>query len=365
MNNRGIKLRNSDILKAENLAKVVDESKRTAFAKKWEQIEEYHGEDFDNFLSQLRTILVKQKAGYNLLREFQDNIYAPKEYDRNTKTYYSKVPLLEKGEATFQFISKYQTHYQELFENDHFDLTSSYEFFNHIKLMEAGFEADLWIAPLLNYYDRYKKANLIDFTKALEHKFASDWLTGLTPTLRIENMNAIIQKIDESIDPTDVLHSNELKIDQEELKSVLKGEIYGRRAAKYILLKLDLLYLGYNTPFKLPTTVSIEHILPQNPDANSRWLADFTERDRGEWLNRLGNLVLISRRKNSAQSNRDYTDKKEKYFVKNIELFSNSVRIYQSYPTWTIEDLRDNHTRVLNKLLTAFGIPAPSTAIHN
>ena len=40
MNNRGIKLRNSDILKAENLAKVADASARTKYAKIWESIED-------------------------------------------------------------------------------------------------------------------------------------------------------------------------------------------------------------------------------------------------------------------------------------------------------------------------------------
>ncbi len=87
MNNRGIKLRNSDILKAENLAKVTDVAARTKYAKTWEGIEEYFAEDFDNFLSHLRTVLVKQKAGYNLLKEYEENIYAPKEFDRNTKDY--------------------------------------------------------------------------------------------------------------------------------------------------------------------------------------------------------------------------------------------------------------------------------------
>ncbi len=49
MNNRGIKLRNSDILKAQNLS-AVEKQLRIQHAKKWENIEEYFSEDFDNFL---------------------------------------------------------------------------------------------------------------------------------------------------------------------------------------------------------------------------------------------------------------------------------------------------------------------------
>ena len=54
--------------------------------KKWEETESYFAEDFDAFLSHLRTILVKQKAAVSLLKEFEDNIYNPKSFDRNTKT---------------------------------------------------------------------------------------------------------------------------------------------------------------------------------------------------------------------------------------------------------------------------------------
>ncbi len=86
MNSRGVKLRNSDILKAENLGKVKDNTKRLELAKKWEETESYFAEDFDAFLSHLRTILVKQKAAVSLLKEFEDNIYNPKSFDRNTKT---------------------------------------------------------------------------------------------------------------------------------------------------------------------------------------------------------------------------------------------------------------------------------------
>ncbi len=61
LNNRGVKLSSSDILKAENL-KVLSESERHKWATKWEAMESYFGEDFDKFLSHIRTILVVQKV---------------------------------------------------------------------------------------------------------------------------------------------------------------------------------------------------------------------------------------------------------------------------------------------------------------
>ena len=85
MNNRGLKLRNSDILKAENLRELSNEIDRIKYSKEWEDIENYFEDDFDVFFSHLRTILVKEKARSNLLDEFEKNIYTPKIYDKEKK----------------------------------------------------------------------------------------------------------------------------------------------------------------------------------------------------------------------------------------------------------------------------------------
>ncbi|MBP1170618.1 MULTISPECIES: DUF262 domain-containing protein [unclassified Paenibacillus] len=354
MNNRGIKLRNSDILKAENLAKVKDAAERTNYAKKWESIEEYFGEDFDNFLSHLRTVLVKQKAGYNLLKEFEENIYAPREFDRINKTYHSKPALLEKGKNTFEFIDTYYKHYNYLFDQDHYTLFNSFELNNYLTLMKEGLEADYWVAALLHFYNKFKTNQLLEFVKALDNKFSCDWIVGLSPTLRIENVNSIIKKIDDAQTPQDVISSSEMSVNTADLKRILTGGIYGRRYARYLLLKLDLLYLGHTTKFSPPQMISIEHILPQNPDLSSQWVKNFTPDQRSEWTDKLGNLVLISRRKNTAQSNLDFDKKKEKYFKKNIELFSNSIRIYKQYNSWLPADLKKNHDEVIDKILRSY-----------
>lgn len=356
MNSRGVKLRNGDILKAENLGKIKENAKRLDFAKKWEETETYFGEDFDVFLSHLRTILVKRKAAVSLLKEFEDNIYNPKSFDRNTKTYTKLTPLLQKGEDTFRLIDKYKKHYEQLFDNDNYNLTNSFELFNYLNLMQRGFEADFWVAPLLRYYEKFKTELLINFIKALDNKFANDWLIGYTPTERIENVNSIIQAIDDANSAKSILSNDCLNLDKKDLEETLKGNIYGKRGARYILLKLDLLFHGHTTKTEMPETISIEHVLPQNPDINSKWNSDFTVAEKEEWTNKLGNLVLISRRKNSAQGNRDYSDKKERYFKNNVELFSNSVRIYNQYPTWALLDLKDNHEKVLTRIKQGFGI---------
>lgn len=350
MNNRGVKLRNSDILKAQNLRELETDVERKKWAEKWETIESYFGENFDNFLSHIRTIIVKRRATVNLLKEYEEKIYAPVEFDRTTKTTRELPPLLKKGQETFECIERFYKIYLKLFDES-INLSGDYEFYNYISLMRKGYEADYWVAPLMAYYNKFNEYRLLEFVKALDKKFSTDWIVGEMVTKRVDNINAILQDIDKINNADEVFEMESLNIDYDNLKAVLNLDLYGRKYTKYILLKLDMIYHGHTDKFSISDVVSVEHILPQNPLAESKWCMDFSEQQRKEWTNKLGNLVLISRRKNASQGNLEYSEKKSKYFHNNIELFSNSVRVYQNYATWTLSDLRGNHEIVLEKLL--------------
>lgn len=353
LNNRGVKLSSSDILKAENL-KELSAADRTSWATRWEEMETYFGEDFDKFLSHIRTILVKKKQTTTLLKEFDEFVYSNQEYDRTQKKYVPRTPILRRGRDTFELLYSYYHTYQEVFDTDHSVVTSDYEITNYLKLMETGFGADYWIAPVLDYYRKYRRRGFVAFLKALDRKLSADWITAATPTVRMENVNAILREIEASQDSAALLQSKTFTINKSDFERVINGDIYGRSFAKYLLLKLDLIYRGSSTPMIPQAIASIEHILPRNPSADSQWVKDFSAAEREEWTNKLGNLVLISRRKNTSQGNRDYVEKKEKYFEKNIEMFPNSIRIYQNYPEWKLSDLKKNHSDVVTELLNVY-----------
>lgn len=353
LNNRGVKLSSSDILKAENL-KELSAADRTSWATRWEEMDTYFGEDFDKFLSHIRTILVKKKQTTTLLKEFDEFVYSNQEYDRTQKKYVPRTPILRRGRDTFELLYSYYHTYQEVFDTDHSVVTGDYEITNYLKLMETGFGADYWIAPVLDYYRKYRRRGFVAFLKALDRKLSADWITAATPTVRMENVNAILREIEASQDSAVLLQSKAFDINKNDFERVINGDIYGRSFAKYLLLKLDLIYRGSSTPMIPQAIASIEHILPRNPSADSQWVKDFPAAEREEWTNKLGNLVLISRRKNTAQGNRDYVEKKEKYFEKNIEMFPNSIRIYQNYPEWKLSDLKKNHSDVVTELLNVY-----------
>lgn len=335
LNNRGVKLRNADILKADNLSAIQENKIQEQYAQTWEEIENYFSDEFDSFLSHLQSILVKQKASLSLLKEFELNIFEKR--------------ILNKGKDFFDFIKKYKNHYVELFDHE-----ESLELKNLLILMNIGFESDIWIAPLLRYYDKFHKENLLEFILKLNKKFVSDWISGITPTLRLSNMNKIIEEIDNCSISEELINKNCFEINDQEIKAFLTSDVYGKHPTRYILLLLNYLYLSPEQLFSIPKTISIEHILPRNPNADSQWVKDFTDEDRIEWTNKLGNLIILSRRKNSSQSNLDFEQKQKKYFKNNVEL-GRSAHI-MARQTWNIDDLKKNHTDSLNKLFEHYGI---------
>lgn len=340
MNNTGLKLTNSDILKADNLRAVENLTQRDLLAREWNNMESYFGDDFDNFLSHIRTILVKKKAEYSLLKEFNDNIYQKK--------------LLQRGEDTFSSLRKYFNAYQYLFsENDKFSLEIS----NRIKFMTAAFETDYWKAPILMFYEKFKDCCLATFLEKLDNKLSLDWIVNVTPSKRINNMNAILQCISNTENYADVLQDNCLEIKKEELdrfEQTIQDKIYGRKFAKYLLLKIDLLQVGNKENFILPQTISIEHILPQTPQENSQWKKDFKDEERAELTDKIGNLAVISKRKNSSQGNSTYQEKIQKYFKNDTGIFPSMSKVFQYNTEWKPENIRNRQKEIVDVLVEEY-----------
>lgn len=364
LNDRGMRLRGSDILKTSNLRAMheskVGDSEIRAWAQKWEAWEGDLGDGFDVFLSQLRAVLVKDKARLSLLQEFDDNIYSNKVFDKKAKTYVARQPLLSRGRETFQFIENYYKHYQQIFSGNNYDLGKSWKFDNLITLLNETGLADFWQPPLLRYREVFGELRILDFLISLENKYCADWVTSQTPTDRITAMNKITAEIDDINKKAELntdqkiaqlLSSSVFGYDKSRFKQILDtGDIYSRRFARYLLFKLDVLFSSADNRMQVPVNMSVEHILPQNPRSDSQWCKDFTDEERTIWTNRLGNLVLISRRKNASQGRSDYIDKKERYFKNNVETFPNSVRAMTQNSKWDLSALKARHTEVINLL---------------
>lgn len=336
LNNRGLPLTSSDILKSANIGEISDPYESRQYAQSWEVMEGELDEEFDRFLSFIRHILVKEKARSNLLDEFEEKIY-----NKN---------LLEKGKPTINLLTEYKRHYDKLLNFESSEITNEYK--NLITIMLIGLPSRDWIPPLLYFYDNFGGDHLTTFLKRLEGKFTHDWIVQLTPTQRIDNMSRILKAIQKRETADEVIQDQSLfETNKELLHQVLNGDVYGRRFARYILLKYEFLKSDHTVHLSDYKTISVEHILPQKPKEGSKWLDVFTDEQRQEWLHKLGNLTLISMKKNSKLNNLDFKDKKQRYLEKRIDVFSGSKIFIQQSDEWTVESIKKRQEEMLDKLM--------------
>ncbi|KKH99102.1 hypothetical protein EO95_17150 [Methanosarcina sp. 1.H.T.1A.1] len=335
LNNRGIPLTNADILKSENIGEI-DAKNQPKYARMWENIENRFGEDFDRFLSFIRTILVKEKARVNLLQEFEDNIY--------------KRGKLKKGIDTVELINEYKNVYSSIidFENKKLDN----EYMNLVTIMQIGLPSEDWIPPLLLYYKKYETHKIKEFLEKLEYKFSGDWILGESPTKRIENMNNILKYIEVSNNPEDVINNEGIfDIKDSDLFGTLNLDVYGKRFARYILLKYEYLVSENTVHLSDYKNISVEHVLPQNPSKDSEWVKLFTPDKKEYWTNKLSNLVLISKKKNSRLGNLDFEEKKRKYLKSRIDIFQGSKVFIQTQDKWDVNLLENRQKEMLEKII--------------
>ena len=346
LNNRGIPLTSADILKSTNIGAIPTVKEQEKYAKKWEEIEGNLGKDFDRFLSFIRTVLVKDKARLNLLDEFEKNIYE-KEWEEKGGT---KKGLLERGKKTIDFIERYYDIYDKTILEPKL---SSNEYNNLITIMNIGLPSSDWIPPVLLFTDKFGENRLPDFLRKLELKFTSDWLSQYTSTERIKNMNEILKEIEKEGQTVDNLLNNKelFEISKENFENALnRKDFYKKKYAKYILLKYDFLKSSNTALISNYRNISIEHILPQNPDENSQWQRDFTENEIEDLKHNLGNLILINGKKNTSLGNLDFILKKERYLKKRIDIFP-SGKVFLQETEWEPQSIKDRQKEMINTLL--------------
>ena len=337
LNDRGMPLSNSDILKSINIGEVGEED-LDEYCESWEYLEEKYNKSFDRFLSFARTILLKNKPVSNLLDEYEKNIY--------------KKGILKKGKNTIDFLIELDQVYDAIIDLNDKELSNEYK--NLVTIMKIGLHSDEWIPALMSYFIKFKYYNLDEFIKRLEYKFVGDLMSNISPSKRSENLNNIIKTIEIINESTiDTLLDNKelFDIDKNIFRNNINGEVYGKKYTKYLLLKIEYLMSDNAVHLSDYKEISIEHILPQNPPKKSHWTKDFTENQRKLWTNKLCNLVLISNKKNVKLGNLDFKKKKEEYLKHRMDVFNNSKILLDKSSKWDEATLKSRQNTLVNMLV--------------
>ena len=305
LNDRGLDLSASDILKAEIIG-AVGEAERPAYTKKWEDAEELLGtQTFTELFSHIRFIHTRKKQKTTVLGEVREFV-KPKDRPK-------------------PFIDKELTPYADALEqirNRSYASTTLAEDVNRLLGYLARLEESDWTAPALLYHSRHAadSSKLKAFYAALERLASIMWVLGYDVNQRIERYGQVLDVIGSGADlyaPSSPLQLSDAE--RAAALAVLDGEIYtiSRKSKRtMILLRLDGELSSGEATYSF-TTITVEHIAPQNPSAGSQWLTWWPdETQRTATVHRLGNLTLLNGRQNPAAGNYEFEVKKSAYFSK-------------------------------------------------
>lgn len=297
LNDRGMPLSPIDILKSSLMTKLSQEDRR-AFKIKWEMVNQrIDSTERFNLEDMLNTYLY-YKLGSNpstrvdkeLLSIFEkekiDPLTAISEIDKFSEAYLKAIDIEDKHVYLLQYLQ--------------------HRIYWHSILSTATF---------LNY------SEIIELKKILVSYYYQNWIAGATVARIKQTSYNILRAIKENKTVQDIKEICMKNLADYGTKQFFEAEctgnyIYGKKWDKALLLLVEYFSKDDSVFSFIPLSprIHIEHILPQKSDnEKAHWNELFTTEQRESLTNSLGNLTLLSMRKNIQAQNYSFIEKKRAY----------------------------------------------------
>lgn len=306
MNTTGLDLSPTDIIKSEIIQKLPDADEET-YTDKWEDMEiKVSRQGFAELFSHLRMIEIKEKAKSSLLDEFRKHI----------------LPGILSNPANFidNTLEKYVDAFYSLKHNCVNLTNNSDEINNCLRWLNRIDNSD-WLPCAIKFLaDKQSDSDyVLWFIRNLERLASYLFITSKDINKRIIRYAQILTEMENYPNHDNNNHLKSIELSQEEKKefiSTLDGEIYKMTSQRrnYVILRLDS-FVSTGGAIYDQKVLTIEHVLPQTVYGTAWENLWPNENDRATWLNRIANLVPLTRKKNSQAQNYDFDTKKNTYFV--------------------------------------------------
>ncbi|MFM2172392.1 MAG: hypothetical protein RLZZ54_319 [Cyanobacteriota bacterium] len=330
MNNRGLSLGVSDLIKALILEQFGDDTEREYINQIWEQEEAdltrlaSSGSDdptesrryFELLFSHIHRIKSKRRSTKNLFDDFKKDVLQIGSQGRGSLTpavakEFVESVLVESSDA-------YELILKRAIETPNPDGREKVNRL-YLPLLENIGNSD-WQPAAISFLsrNRYQMGGVHDFFRLLERTAAVSLILGENVNQRARRYGPILTALT-AVDGSQqealtALHQSINQKDAEQVLEIISGSLYGEPHAFYVMLRLDSALADGGISVSLShRRASIEHVAPQTLSRD--WKAEWNEYDHDELKNKIGNLVLLSRRKNSQAQNYDFKTKKEVYFT--------------------------------------------------
>lgn len=304
MNSRGMSLLATDIIKADVIGAIPDQ-KQQEYNDNWEELEvELSRSGFNDLFGHIRMIKTKIKAKKSLQEEFYKYVLP----DINAST---AIDFIENT------LEPYADAYSAI-KNSQYIGTSGVDEVNDILRWLNRIDNSDWVPVAMLYYVKHKNdANAMNqFLRKLERLAAYMRATSWDVSHRIERYAKVLDDI-ENVAGTGYGSSIELTASEiAEFLDRLNSDIYKMVSNKrnYLILRLDSFVSDGAAKYD-SKVLTIEHVLPQTIAPGSKWETTWPNAaERDQWLHKIGNILPLSKRKNSQAQNYEFDVKKEKYF---------------------------------------------------
>lgn len=339
MNARGLDLSPADIFKAKVIG-ALDEGDTELYGARWEDAEESLGrDDFADLFLHVRVIYAKERARKVLLKEFEEQVLA-------------RFLPAKAREFVDDVVTPYAHAYGTIRDGSYvatYGAEPVNAWFRRLRMIDNG---DWWPPALwaLRHHGD-DPAWLDDYFRSLERLASSMLIRRVYATPRATRYADLLRDLDGGVpvEKAAALTDDECR----DTMARLDGELYLANPVvrRYVLQRLDEVLAhspGVTYDHKI---VSVEHVLPQQPRADSEWLATFDDAERTYWTHRLANLVLLNRVKNSAARNYEFAEKKRRYFTTGtgVAAFALTSQVLAE-DTWSPTTLERRQAKLLDFL---------------
>lgn len=337
LNDRGLDLLYTDIFKAEVIGKL-ENHLQDAYTKKWEDAEELVGRDgFKEVLAHIRTIHRKAKLKETILKEFRQFV----------------LPVYSSQELIDKVVIPYTNAFYVIQNTEYLSDRLAEEINLVLKWLNRVDNFD-WLPPAMMFYNlnKHNPDKLLRFLIDLERLAASMMIRRENINIRLVRYGQLLEAIERNKDL--YVDGSPLQLTIKEKQDTvfrLEDDVYNSGARVYILRRLDA-ELSENKTTPELRIYTVEHILPQNPDGGSQWITWFPDPEvRKVHVHKLGNLALLSRRKNSQAQNYEFDKKKNLYFNSPLTPFALTTQIIKQ-GKWDQNTLAEIQLQHVNKLKT-------------
>lgn len=342
MNSRGLNLMPIDIIKSDIIGQI-PEKEQQYYTDKWEDLEvQTSRSGFNDVFTHTRMIFAKAKAKKSLLEEFRESVLS--------KT--TPKQLID------DILEPYAEAYTILV-NKKYVATKNAEDVNQYLFWLNKIDNSDWMPSAIKFMAEHKNEPeyVLWFIRKLERLASYLHITAKDINRRIERYKILLEEMEMNPDHNinDPISSVELSNEEKkEFVTILDGEIYKLTGIRrnFVILRLNAFVSDGATKFDFePNTLTIEHVLPQTVVIGSEWEKWWPNiEEREEWINRIANLVPLTRKKNSEAQNFDFDKKKDIYFKgKNGTTTYPLTTQVISESTWTPSIVKDRQKTILEK----------------